>query len=49
MIEKSENDRQLGGKYDGIGQELTWTSMWITLWELGISQVILGGFEKNWE
>ncbi len=47
MIEKNENDRQIGRGYDGRRQETTELSMWITLWKLGISQPFLDGFEKN--
>ncbi len=38
MLEKTENDRQLVLKCDGIRREVTVLSMWITLWKLRISR-----------
>ena len=46
MLEKTENDRQIAKKWYSVRQEMTTLSMWITLWKLGISQMILDHFKK---
>ncbi len=46
MLEKTENDRQIAKKWYRIRLEMTTMSMWITLWKLGISQMILDHFKK---
>ncbi len=46
MIEKNENDILFSTKRNKSHQEVTYVSMWITLWKLGISLPICGGFHK---
>ena len=46
MIEKNENDSLFSTKKECVSLEMTRVSMWITLWKLGISLPIWGGFHK---
>ena len=46
VIEKNENDSLFSTKKECGSLEMTQVSMWITLWKLGISLPIWGGFHK---